>query len=88
MRLPNWLRPKPLVVHNLLGPDLVCAVSIDFLATGDRRVYCSKFTGPAPEFAKIVEGIVRAGVELGAQHGVTISFQPQPATSPPPASAP
>ena len=78
-----WLRPR-LVSHNLLGPDLICSIAIDVLPELSRKVYCTKWTGPPQDFAKIVQSVIQAGVDLGAQHGVTISFQPQPPPQAPP----
>ena len=76
-KLPAWLRPH-LETHNLLGPDIICSVSIDILSNGSTKTYCTKWVGKPEAFAQVVQAVVGAGVSLGQQHGISIEFKPQP----------
>lgn len=63
---------------DLLRDAILCEVVIHVMPDFSRRVYVSKIDAPPDVIAKIVESIVRSGVDLGAQHGITIQFQPGP----------
>ena len=62
----------------LRGPGPLGEVVIHVMPDFSRRVYVSKLDTTPDVLAKIVESIVRSGVDLGAQHGITITFQPGP----------
>lgn len=61
---------------NLLGPDILAEIVIHIGQDFSRHVYVSKLDTTAAIMAKIVESVVRAGVDLGAQHGITVQFTP------------
>ena len=63
---------------NLLGSDILCEVTIHILSDFTRRVYVSKIQAPPAVLAKIVESVVRTGVDIGAQHGITVQSQAGP----------
>ena len=79
MTWPAWLRLTPSATRcNLLGPDLRAEVVIHVAEDWSRKVYVSKLVGTPQDLARVVESIVRAGVDLGTQHGIKIEFSPTP----------
>lgn len=73
-----WLHWRPTPTRNLLAQDLLCEIVVHVLPDFSRRVYVSKVTAPPDVIAKLVESVIRAGVDLGQQHGITVNFQPGP----------
>lgn len=74
----SWLTHLRASPGNLLTQDILCEVVIHVMPDFSRRIYVSKLDTTPDVLAKIVESIVRSGVDLGAQHGITIQFQPGP----------
>ena len=63
---------------DLLRDELSVEIVIHILPDFTRKVYVSKFTAPNPAFiAKVVESVVRTGMDIGQQHGIQIQFMPQ-----------
>src|SRR3990167_596165 len=83
----RWLKDFIAAEGNLLGSDILCEVTIHILSDFTRRVYVSKIQAPPAVLAKIVESVVRTGVDIGAQHGITVQYKaarpPKGGTHPP-----
>lgn len=61
---------------NLLGPDILCEVVIHVMPDFSRRIYVSKLDTDLGTLAKVVESIIRSGMDLGQQHGITVQLGP------------
>lgn len=78
MRFLSYLtcvRGAVLRSNNLLGPDILCEIVIHVCPDFSRRVYVSKLDAPVDTIAKIAQSVVQSGVDLAAQHGITIQYQ-------------
>lgn len=60
--------------RNLLTTDTFAEINIHVLPDFSRKVYVSKLQGDPQSLAKVVESIVRAGTDIGAQHGVSLNL--------------
>ncbi len=63
---------------DLLGPEILCEITIHVMPDFGRQVYVSKLDTNQQTIAKIVEAIIQTGIEIGQRHGVTIQFGPPP----------
>lgn len=61
---------------DLLGPDILCEVTIHVMRDFSRQVYVSKVETDQQTIARIVEAIIQSGIEIGQRHGVTVQFGP------------
>ncbi len=76
----GWLRRLARLVwppmSNLLHEDVLCEIVIHVMPDFTRKVYVSKFMASPQTMARVVESIVRTGVDVGAQHGIQVQFAP------------
>lgn len=59
---------------NLLSQPFKAEVLVHIMEDFTRKIYVTKPEGPAHETAKVVESVVRSGIDLGAQHGIQLQL--------------
>ena len=63
---------------NLLSDDVLAEVIVHVMPDFSRKLYVSKLDTKPEVLARIVESVIRAGIDFGAAHGITIQFQTPP----------